>query len=62
MILGLDIDGVVADFLSPFLQSIEQKMGTGPIPPQSITDAATRTNATALIPIALTINPTPIPS
>ena len=38
MILGLDIDGVVADFLPPFLQSIEQKMGTGPIPPQSITD------------------------
>lgn len=38
MILGLDIDGVVADFLSPFLRLIEKRIGNGPIPPESITD------------------------
>jgi uncharacterized HAD superfamily protein len=38
MILGLDIDGVVADFLSPFLQIVEKKIGNGPIPHESITN------------------------
>lgn len=38
MIVGLDIDGVVADFLPPFLRLIEKKIGNGPIPPESITD------------------------
>lgn len=38
MIVGLDIDGVVADFLSPFLLVLEQKIGTGPIPVESVTD------------------------
>ena len=38
MIVGLDIDGVVADFLSPFLQSIEQKIGNGPFSPEGVTD------------------------
>ena len=38
MVLGLDIDGVVADFLSPFLRVMEKKVGNGPIPPETITD------------------------
>lgn len=38
MIVGLDIDGVVADFLSPFLRMVEKRIGNGPIPPESITD------------------------
>jgi len=38
MIVGLDIDGVLADFLSPFLLRLEQKTGTGPIHSDSITD------------------------
>jgi len=38
MILGLDIDGVVADFLSPFLRLIEKRVGNGPIPHESITN------------------------
>ncbi|MEK7334108.1 MAG: hypothetical protein AAB222_02150 [Candidatus Binatota bacterium] len=38
MVLGLDIDGVVADFLSPFLRVVEKKIGNGPIPPETITD------------------------
>ncbi len=38
MIVGLDIDGVVADFLSPFLRLVEKKTGNGPIPAESITD------------------------
>jgi len=36
--VGLDIDGVVADFLSPFLRVVEKKIGNGPIPAESITD------------------------
>ena len=36
--VGLDIDGVVADFLSPFLRVVEKKIGNGPIPPETITD------------------------
>lgn len=36
--VGLDIDGVVADFLSPFLRVVEEKIGNGPIPPETITD------------------------
>src|SRR3990167_3446717 len=38
MVLGLDIDGVVADFLPPFLRVGEKKIGKGPIPPETITD------------------------
>lgn len=38
MIVGLDIDGVVADFLSPFLRVVEKHAGNGPIPVDSITD------------------------
>jgi len=38
MIVGLDIDGVVADFLSPFLRVVEKKLGNGPIPAETITD------------------------
>jgi uncharacterized HAD superfamily protein len=38
MVIGLDIDGVVADFLSPFLRFVERKIGNGPILPDSITD------------------------
>ena len=38
MVLGLDIDGVVADFLSPFLRMVEKRIGNGPIPAESITD------------------------
>ena len=34
----MDIDGVVADFLSPFLRVVEKKIGNGPIPPETITD------------------------
>jgi uncharacterized HAD superfamily protein len=36
--VGLDIDGVLADFLTPFLQLLEREAGSGPIPPQSVTD------------------------
>ena len=38
MIVGLDIDGVVADFLSPFLCFVEKKICNGPIAIESITD------------------------
>jgi uncharacterized HAD superfamily protein len=38
MLVGLDIDGVVADFLSPFLRILEKRIGNGPIPPETITD------------------------
>jgi uncharacterized HAD superfamily protein len=38
MMVGLDIDGVLADFLSPFLKILAQRVGTAPIDPQSITD------------------------
>jgi uncharacterized HAD superfamily protein len=38
MILGLDIDGVIADFITPFLKLLEMRHGTGPIDPASITD------------------------
>ena len=38
MMLGLDIDGVVADFLSPFLRVVEKRSGNSPIPHESITD------------------------
>ena len=38
MLVGLDIDGVVADFLSPFLRFVEKKTGNGPIPVETITD------------------------
>jgi len=38
MVVGLDIDGVLADFLSPFLRLLEEKTGSGPISADSITD------------------------
>lgn len=38
MLLGLDIDGVVADFLGPFLRFVEKKTGCAPIAPDTITD------------------------
>lgn len=38
MLVGLDIDGVVADFLPPFLQRLAKCAGNGPIDPQSVTD------------------------
>jgi uncharacterized HAD superfamily protein len=36
MVLGLDIDGVVADFLSPFLNLLEREIGKGPIVAESL--------------------------
>jgi uncharacterized HAD superfamily protein len=38
MIVALDIDGVVADFLPPFLQRLAECAGNGPIDPKSVTD------------------------
>lgn len=38
MVLGLDIDGVVADFITPFLKLLEARCGNGCIDPASITD------------------------
>jgi len=38
VVVGLDIDGVLADFLTPFLEVVERETGNGPIPPESITD------------------------
>ena len=38
MRIGMDIDGVLADFVSPFLQLLERRVGGGPIDPASITD------------------------
>lgn len=34
--LGLDIDGVGADFLSSFLVLLEKRIGKGPIPADSL--------------------------
>jgi len=36
--IGLDIDGVLADFVAPFLRRLEQRVGGAPIDPASITD------------------------
>ena len=38
MLLGMDIDGVVADFLPSFLRVVEQRLGNGPIAVETITD------------------------
>jgi uncharacterized HAD superfamily protein len=38
MTVGLDIDGVVADFITPFLKLLETRSGSGCIDPASITD------------------------
>ena len=38
MTVGLDIDGVLADFITPFLQMLGERTGSGPIDPASITD------------------------
>jgi len=37
MMIGLDINGVVADFFSPFLTALENRIGRGPIAAESIT-------------------------
>jgi uncharacterized HAD superfamily protein len=36
--IGLDIDGVLADFISPFVRFLEQHVGRGSIDPETITD------------------------
>ena len=38
MKIGLDIDGVLADFVTPFLQLLEHRVGGPAIDPASITD------------------------
>lgn len=38
MIVGLDIDGVLADFLTPFLRLLSEETGSGPITADSVTD------------------------
>ncbi len=38
MKIALDIDGVLADFVTPFLQLLEQRVGGPSIDPASITD------------------------
>jgi hypothetical protein len=38
MIVGLDIDGVLADFITPFLQLLAERTGSGPIDPASVID------------------------
>jgi len=38
MTLGFDIDGVLADFITPFLRLLESRTGAGPIDPESVTD------------------------
>ena len=38
MMIGLDIDGVLADFVTPFLRLLERRVGGGPIDSASITD------------------------
>jgi len=37
MMIGMDMDGVLADFVSPFLQLLEWCVGGKPIDPASIT-------------------------
>jgi uncharacterized HAD superfamily protein len=38
MMVGLDIDGVLADFVSPFLQILEERTGNERIDPQAYAD------------------------
>jgi hypothetical protein len=38
MMIALDIDGVLADFVTPFLRRLERRIGGGPIDPASISD------------------------
>jgi uncharacterized HAD superfamily protein len=38
MLVGMDIDGVVADFLGPFLRFVEKKTGCAPFTAETITD------------------------
>lgn len=38
MVVGLDIDGVLADFVTPFLRFVEKRLGNGPIQIESLTD------------------------
>src|ERR1043165_1574879 len=38
MLLGLDVDGVVADFLGPFLRLVEKKTRCGPTAPETLVD------------------------
>jgi hypothetical protein len=44
MLVALDIDGVVADFLPPFLQRLAECASSGPIDPESITDPSFTTH------------------
>lgn len=38
MMVGLDIDGVLADFVSAFVRVLEKRVGNGPIDPETISD------------------------
>jgi uncharacterized HAD superfamily protein len=38
MMVGLDIDGVLADFISPFLRVLEMRVGNGAITPATVMD------------------------
>jgi uncharacterized HAD superfamily protein len=38
MLVGLDIDGVLADFVSPFLRLLQERIGSAPIEPQAYVD------------------------
>ncbi|HZN44518.1 MAG TPA: hypothetical protein VFB56_04280 [Nitrospiraceae bacterium] len=38
MMIGLDIDGVLADFVSPFLRVLEARAGSGRIDPETYVD------------------------
>ena len=38
MIIGFDIDGVLADFITPFLQMLGQRAACGVIDPATVTD------------------------
>jgi hypothetical protein len=38
MMVGLDIDGVLADFVCPFLRVLEERAGIGCIDPQTYVD------------------------
>lgn len=38
MLVGLDVDGVVADFLGPFLRFVEMQIGCAPIAPETVVD------------------------
>ncbi len=45
MLVGMDIDGVVADFLSPFLRCLSKRIGGEPIAAEMITDLSFKGHA-----------------